>query len=252
MPMVCTSLKFSLGQLKLFSKIKVTGGKPFFFHAWCQMYFKNPSWVGFLDASFGSDGALSSWHSWWAWPGRQSPQRAHGKWWVMSKQRVSCISNCQKQCRCEGHQCLFGFHAKSDTKLLRDIPECWHQQWMNFSHQCRSLLEPFGNWSRIFDGYFHGFFHDHMQYFGLFTLYFGYWEYSSSIVFSEVPCVWGSHPSVLFPLYSISLSVQQTFSLWNELSQATENSSAVQWKSSEECLYGGKTLTGAKIRLVTV
>lgn len=32
----------------------------FFFHAWRQMYLKNPEWVGFLDASFGSDGGLSS------------------------------------------------------------------------------------------------------------------------------------------------------------------------------------------------
>lgn len=89
------------------------------------------------------------WHSWWAWPGWQSPQRAHGTWWVMSKLRVSSVSNCQNRCRCEGHQCFFGVHVQSSTKLLRDIPECWHQEWMNFSHQCCSLLEPFRTAPRL-------------------------------------------------------------------------------------------------------
>lgn len=103
------------------------------------MYFKNPSWIGFLDASFGSDGALSWRHSWWAWPGR-----ARGEWWVISKQRVSCISNCQKQCRCEGHQCLSGLHAKSDTKLLRDIPECWHHSGWILATSAATFWNPSG------------------------------------------------------------------------------------------------------------
>lgn len=187
------------------------------------------------------------WHSWWAWPVWQSPQRAHGNWWGMSKQRVSCVWNCQNQCRCEGCQCLFGFPVKSDTKLLRDIPEFWHQEWMDFSHGCCSLLESFRNWSQIFDSYFNmGFSADDKQYVGLFTLYFGYWEYSSSIVSSGVPCIWGFYPSVLFPLLSVSLSVQQTFSLLNVLSPAIKNSTAIRWKSSKECLYGGKTSAGNK------
>lgn len=57
--MVYSSLKFSLRQLKLFLRIKIIGGKSFFFMPGTKCILKTHK-VGFLDASFGSDGGLSS------------------------------------------------------------------------------------------------------------------------------------------------------------------------------------------------